>query len=415
MTTSGKDVVTIDLASYAVTPLFRDKLRKPLGLGADDNGNVYVGDGELHQVIGYSPEGKCIATLGKPGRREVGPFDANDLQDPYGVEVDSRGRVWVMENSDWPKRVSVWDPSSGKCLKSVYGPTQYGGGGCMDPADEGRLFYKGLEFRRDAATGRVTPTNLYYRPDSKRYARFPADDYPEYAFRSRGKLWFTSFMWPHGHPTLVLWQYKTDHAQPVAAMGAAVALRETFGRPAAVKGDNKDWRDTSFLKDIVPGYQEDQKLFTWTDTNDDGQVQPAELTFGRLEVEGKLVGSVGAGWNWRMNEQFQASCNAEGGHMVFFTPKGFTPQGYPLYDVPAKTVPGYGEAHMPDSKGNSIVLGGPLTCVQPDGKVRWRYRNDWPGLHAGHATTARGDEPGVLIAPTRIWGIADVGARLARW
>jgi len=412
VTTSGKDVVTIDLADYTIMPLFKDKLVKPLGLGVDAQGNVYVGDGEGHQVFGFSSVGERIATLGKPGRREVGLFDENDLQDPYGVEVDMRGRVWVMENSDWPKRVSVWDPATGKCIKSVYGPAQYGGGGCIDPADDTRLFYKGMEFRRDAATGKVTPVNLYYRPESKAFARFPDNDYPEYAFRSQGKLWFTSFMWPHGHPTLVLWQYQKDHAVPVAAMGGAVALRETFGLAPASKGDSKAWRDTSFLKDIVPGYDEDRKVFTWTDLNDDARVQPEELKFGKLEAGGRLAGSVGAGWNWRMNDKFETSCNAEGGFMVFFKPKGFTRQGYPLYDVPTDVVRGSGEAHMPDSKGNSIVLGGPLTCVQPDGTVRWRYRNEWPGLHAGHNTTARGDEAGVLIAPTRIWGIVDASAAL---
>lgn len=412
VTTSGKDVVTIDLADLSVAPLFEGQLTRPLGLGVDPKGNVYVGDGESHQVFGYSPAGERIATLGKPGRREVGPFDEDDLQDPYGVEVDARGRVWVMEHSDWPKRVSVWDPATGRCVKSVYGPTQYGGGGCLDPADDTRLFYKGMELRRDPATGEITPVNLYYRPDSEAFARFPETDYPEYAFRSRGKLWFTSFMWPHGHPTLVLWQYRGDHAVPVAAMGGAVALRETFGLEPASKGDRRAWRDTSFLEGIVPGYDQDRKIFTWTDRSDDARVQPDELRFGKLEAGGRLVESVGAGWNWRMNDRFETSCNAEGGYMIFFRPRGFTPEGYPLYDVPTEVVRGSGEAHMPDSKGHSIVLGGPLTCVQPDGTVRWRYRSDWPGLHAGHRTTARGDEPGVLIAPTRIWGIVDASPSL---
>ena len=64
-------------------------------------------------------------------------------------------------------------------------------------------------------------------------------------------------------------------------------------------------------------------------------------------------------------------------------------------------MPGSGEGLITDSQNNAIILGGPLTCVTPEGKIKWTYRNQWPGLHAGHATTARGDEPGVLIAPTR--------------
>jgi hypothetical protein len=409
VTTSGQDIVTIDLATYAVRTLVAGKLRHPLGLGVDAQGNVYVGEGApLHQVIGYAPTGAVIATLGKPGRREIGPFDPQNLEEPYGVEVGPDGRVWVMEHTDYPKRVSLWDPKSGKCVKAIYGPTQYGGGGSIDPADENRLFYKGMEFRRDPKTGAVTPVNLLYRPDSARFARFSENDYPCYAFRSEGKLWFTSFMWPHGHPTLVLWQHKGDHVMPVAAMGSAFALRRAFGEPEGGKGD----RSTDFLTKYVPGYAPEQKYFTWTDLNDDGHLQPAELKFGKLEFNGRQLAGASAGWNWRMNAQFTAVANAGDGRILFFPPTGRSPHGYPRYDVPTTTVPGSGEALMPDGQGNAIVLGGPMTSVAPDGTIRWRYRNDWPGLHAGHLTTARGDEPGVLIAPTRIWGIVPVNTTL---
>ena len=59
-----------------------------------------------------------------------------------------------------------------------------------------------------------------------------------------------------------------------------------------------------------------------------------------------------------------------------------------------------------DSAGRVVALGVPVTSIASDGSENWTYRNEWPGLHAGHRTTARGDEPGVLIAPTRIWGMA---------
>ncbi len=419
-TTSGRDIVAIDTNDLTATPLLVGKLRNPQGLGVDDEGNFHVGEGEpLHQVLVYSPAGELLGTLGKPGRREVGRFDEHDLEAPYGVEVAADGRVWVMEHTDYVKRVSLWDWRTGRCVKSVLGPTQYGGGGCIDPEDENRLFYKGLEFRRDPASGEVALVNLIYRPDSARYARFTDSNYPCYAFRtpgkswfSRSRLWFTSFMWPHGHPSLVLWQHKGEHVMPVAAVGSAIALRQAFGEPPPKKGDRQDGEDTSFLLRHVPGYEVDQKFFTWTDLNDDGQVQPEELKFGRLMEQGRLLTAASAGWNWRMNANFVAAANAGQGRLVFFVPSGFSRHGYPLYELPTSTVPGSGEALMPDRQGNAIVLGGPLTSVAPDGTVRWRYRNDWPGLHAGHRTTARGDEPGVLIAPTRIWGMVPVNRSL---
>jgi hypothetical protein len=420
VTTSGKDIVTLDLATYAVQTLIAGQLRHPLGLGVDAQGNLYVGEGEpLHQVFGYAPDGRVIATLGKPGKRAVGPFDSDDLEEPYGVEVGPDGRVWVMEHTDYARRVSLWDPRTGHCVKSIYGPTQYGGDGCLDPADDSCLFYKGMEFRRDPKTGASTPVNLLYRPDSPRLARFSEANYPSYAFRTpgwlglgRGDLWFTSFMPPHGHGCLVLWKYAGDHVRPVAALGSAAALHEAFGLPPPDRRDSKAREDTSFLTNFVAGYRPDQKFFTWTDLSDDGQIQPGELKFGKLEDNGQLLTSAYAGWNWRMNASFVAAANAGRDRVVFFVPGGRTSRGYPLYDVPTNTVPGHGEALMPDAAGNAIVLGGPLTSVGPDGTVRWRYRNDWPGLHAGHNTTARGDEPGVLIAPTRIWGIVPVNRTL---
>ncbi|MDX9866756.1 MAG: hypothetical protein RBT78_02410 [Kiritimatiellia bacterium] len=421
VTTSGKDLVTLDLATCAVEPLVSGRLRNPLGLGVDAQGNLFVGEGEpLHQVFGYAPDGRVIATLGKPGRRETGPFDVDNLEEPYGVEVGPDGRVWVMEHTHFTKRVSLWDPKTQRCVKAVYGPTQYGGDGCIDPADENRLFYKGMEFRRDPKSGTVTPVKLLYRPDTARLARFAEGDYPSYAFRARGggwfareRLWFTSYMHPHGHPSLVLWQDKGDHVQPVAALGSAFALRAAFGEPEVNRRqDRQAWSDPSFLTNHVAGYSPDRRFFTWTDLNDDGNVQPAELKFGKLEYEGKLLNGASAGWTWRMNRAFETAANAGEGRMVFFRPSGFSRHGYPLYDVPAETFAGSGESLMPDGGGNAIVLGGPLTSVAPDGTVRWRYRNDWPGLHAGHRTTARGDEPGVLIAPTRIWGIVPVNREL---
>lgn len=424
VTTSGKGIVTIDLSTYAVETLVAGKLRNPLGLGVDAQGNLFVGEGEpLHQVIGYAPDGQVIATLGKPGRRAVGAFDNNNLEAPYGVEVAADGRVWVMENTDFTRRVSLWDPVTMQCVKAVYGPTQYGGDGCIDPADENRLFYKGHEFQRDPKSGAITLVNLIYRPDSPRFAKFSEGDFPTYAFRAKGgqglsrlfageKLWFTSFGPPHGHPSLVLWQHKGDHVQPVAALGSAFALRAAFNEPPVDRQDGKAWSDPSFLTNHVAGYAPDQRFFTWTDLNDDGNIQPDELKFGKLEYEGHLLNGASAGWNWRMNNWFVAAANAGEGRMVFFTPKGVSRHGYPLYDVPTQTFAGSGEAFMPDSQGNAIVLGGPLTSVALDGSVRWRYRNDWPGLHAGHRTTARGDEPGVLIAPTRIWGIVPVNRTL---
>ena len=413
VSTSEQDVITIDLDTYKVETLFAGILNNPLGLGVHPDGKlIFIGEGEpAHQVTGYDLKGNVVVRFGKSGKRRIGPFDEQDLEAPSGVEVDANGYVWIMEYTHYPKRVSIWDAGTGKCVNHVLGPTPYGGGGSIDPENENILFHRGLEFKRDPGTEKITLVNLIYRPDAPEFAHFSEDDYPCYAFRtpdptgkSGSRLWFTSHMWPHQHPSLVLWEYKKDRVQPVAAVGSAIALRQPLGEPAPRKG-HADWYDTSPLQKHISDYDPDDKFFTWTDLNDDGYVQASELHFGKLEHNGTLLREASAGWNWRMNPSFEAAANAGAERIVYFRPYGFSAHGYPLYKVPVNTLPGRSESLMPDGKGNIIQL---LSSTSPDGRVRWRYRNEWPGLHAGHHTTARGDEPGVVIAPCRIWGVVPV-------
>ena len=390
LTTSGADVVTIDLKTFAVEKLFATGIdAKILGCGVGDDGTIWVGAGEpLHQVFGFDARGRRVQTLGKPGKRRVGRWDNDDLEEPAGVEVDAKGRVWVAEHTQWEKRVSVWDPKTARCVRQVLGPTQYGGDGCIDPEDETRLFYRGLEMKRDLRTGEVTPVNLVYRPDDPSLPRLSDGDYPSYCFRAEGKLWFTSYQPPHGHPQCVLWQHQGDRVRPVAAVGAVRGI--TNAVPSLV---------------AAPG-----TLYAWTDLNADGKIDADEVKTRVLTVDGKPIPGLGVGWNWRMNERFELACMTDiyqKGRMVYFRPTGRTPQGYPVYDVPAETKPGLLQTQgvQTDAKGNVIALGKTVSSLTPEGVERWRYRNQWPGLHAGHATTAAGNEPGVLIAPTRMWGV----------
>lgn len=400
LTTSGNDVMSIDVETFAVKKLFSTGLEaKLLGCCVGGDGTIWIGAGEpLHQVFGFDATGRCLKTLGKPGRRMLGPWDNDNLEEPAGVEVDAKGRVWVTEHTHWEKRVSVWDPETGRCLKQVLGPTQYGGDGCIDPEDETRLFYRGLEMRRDPNTGEVTPVNLIYRPDAPLCAAFAGGDYPSYCFRADGKLWFTSFQPPHQHPNCVLWQYKTDRVVPVAAVGV-------------VKGFKNGLGETGGLTNSVPAIVAERgMLFAWTDLNDDGRISADEVKTRVLQFNDKPIPGLGIGWNWRMNEKFELACTTDlyqSGRMVYFHPVGRSANGYPIYDIPPETKPGIlcAQGAMTDSKGNVVILGQSVVSLTPDGVERWRYRNDWPGLHAGHKTTAAGNEPGVLIAPTRVWGI----------
>jgi hypothetical protein len=407
---SGSRVVLVNRETFETKPVVTG-LTNPLGLGIDPQGSFYVGEMDpLHQVKVFSPDGKLLRTIGKPGRHIVGPFDPDNLESPSGIEVDAQGNVWVCELNENLKRTSVWD-AQGHCINQVLGPPVYGGGGEIDPADENHFFYRGQEFRRDPTTGEIRLTHVLWRSDDKTYDQFGS--YPSYPFRrsvprlarptvltwlvkpASLQLFFTSFQgWADGANT-TLWVHDRDRVRPVAAIGTTPDwLRQRLGKPKL---------DPKKPEDVV---------FAWTDLNGDGKAQPNEVKTGSITLNGKPWDRVGCTWQFRMNENFEAAASdgqygAAG--IAFFRVERLTRQGYPVYTLPTefKPIPGLthaSDAVFTDRQGNAISLDEYILSMAPDGKINWRYKSRWPGLHAGHNTTAAGDEPGVVIAPTRFLG-----------
>ncbi|NQT18899.1 MAG: hypothetical protein HQ592_04280, partial [Planctomycetes bacterium] len=113
-------------------------LQNAAGVAVDDNGRIYVSVQDPdHQVKIFSPDGRPAGEIGrKGGRPEMGPWVRNAMRKPVGVVVDKAGKLWVMETTSNPKRISVWDAKSGKFLKELFGPTHYGAsGGAINPRD----------------------------------------------------------------------------------------------------------------------------------------------------------------------------------------------------------------------------------------------------------------------------------------
>ena len=144
-------------------------LQDPQRVTLDAQGNIYVSDwGGSHQVKAFSPAGKLLRAIGRPGKPRPGPYDPLHMNHPSGVTVDGRGRLWVAENDFAPKRLSVWT-REGKLASAYYGPSQYGGGGELDPRDKNRFYYGGegggLLFARDEKSGADRLVSVYSRSD----------------------------------------------------------------------------------------------------------------------------------------------------------------------------------------------------------------------------------------------------------
>lgn len=178
-------------------------------------------------------------------------MDTSRLEDVTALAVDWNVHVWATEAHYWPKRVSVWN-YDGTFLKEFTGPTEYGGGGCLDPSDKRRLFYGPLEFELDWATGKTHLKNLTSLDGAD------TGDVPRIV---NGQLYLVNTR-PTNNPNYGLYKHEGDHVRIVACVGIAGYCKPMLD-PKLVK---------AFGGKTLIDYQ-----CVWSDLNGDEQVQPEEV------------------------------------------------------------------------------------------------------------------------------------------
>ena len=143
---AGKAVLAVDVESGAAQPL-ESGLNAANALAVDAEGRIYVG-GDENQVKVFDAAGKSLLAIGaKGGRQTPGVWQADGMAKIAGLTADADGKLWVMESTENPKRVSVWEAKSGKLLKQLFGPTHYGAsGGAVNPLDPDLMVGEGCEY-----------------------------------------------------------------------------------------------------------------------------------------------------------------------------------------------------------------------------------------------------------------------------
>ncbi len=391
-------------------------LQDPQGLALDDAGNIYVSErGASHQVKVFDASGKLRRAIGHAGAPVAGKYDAEHMNNPRGLTIDSLGHLWVAEEDYQPKRVSVWDAPSGKLLHAFYGPSSYGGGGTLDPRDRTRFYYTGMEFKIDWKSGENHPVNIFSRPGANDLPMpdgFGVNNKPETPLYADNRQYMTNCY--NSNPTngasiALLWMMKNDVAVPVAAMGMANDW-------SVFKDIRQNPQKTAFAALLPPGVDPARGVwdghalfFIWQDKNGDGQIQPDEVTFRKLDkgpCDGVTV----------MPDLSFLATNLNG-QTERFRPQGFLPGGVPEYSN-AGEVLATGAQHPTTSGGGQTLLSNDdwtILTVAPQpfsalgmggvksGVPLWTYPSLWPGLHASHeAPTA--DEPGEVLGTTRLLG-----------
>jgi Protein of unknown function (DUF4038)/Putative collagen-binding domain of a collagenase len=272
-------------------------LEDPRRLIVDEKGDLLVADwGRSHQVKVFSPEGKPVRAIGKPGGPQLGRYDERRMSQPSGMAIDGCGRLWVAEAEPFPKRLSLWK-KDGAFVRAWYGPPKYGGGGAVDPHDKTRLFYAesdrdgGIEFALDWEKGESEVRSIYWRPEM--FQETISGPAPERAISRGGWTYLTNCFngqLRHNQDRGVgIWRLDDDHvARPVAMIGNAWDLNHSvWGWPM---------RNKNAINALWSGKDPARILFAWCDDNDDHIAQPNEVRWletTRKNARGETLADIG--------------------------------------------------------------------------------------------------------------------------
>jgi hypothetical protein len=194
--------------------------------------------------------------------------------------------------------------------------------------------------------------------------------------------------------------------------------------------DGRKWRSAAHTgvvllgKDALPKYQHpcfaghDRQRYAWADENGDGLVQPAEMHFATIEIDGKPVDLRSFYWGQLPGPEGTITHLVAGRQeLVQFPVAGFTRAGAPRYDLtrpriirPDRPVigAGNGEGQVIGGAGGRVYLNqNPLIMVEPNGHVVGGYPNPHTSVHGSHS--AKAARPGYLIGPSSFLGVIQVG------
>jgi hypothetical protein len=380
-------------------------LTDPAGLTLDADGNLYISDrGASHQVKVFSPGGKPLRTIGHAGPPQAGPYDPLHMNNPRGLAIDSNRHLWVAEEDFQPKRVSVWT-LDGTLLKAFYGPPEYGGGGALDPQDKTRFYYHNMEFKLDWKTGANSITSILYRP-AKNDLQPPPNGNPVNVLYSNGHRYFTNSFLGHGTNGVTVGMLYLDEGGVV--------------RPIAALGRANDWPifQSDIFKSHLPPHAdltskgpEQRILFSWSDINGNGMVDPEEVTFRKA-----YTGAITIASDPKFSGPVMLDAVVDDKAMRY-APTRVTPAGIPFYDLNEGTVVVDGAQKTAGDGGGQMLVSPQAivltTAPKPFAREgvggvdsqdhRWSYPSLWPGLHPAHNAPVA-DHPGELIGGTRLLG-----------
>ena len=403
-----------------------------LAVGAD--GSFYVLDsGPDAQVKKFTADGRLAVTFGKKGGRpSQGHFEKDGIYAGSSVAVDAKGCVWVTENSNRPRRLSVWNPD-GSFARDYVGTTGYCASNTfLHDSDPEIAYAEGNEIRFEGKRGwRVS--ELIQTPDAGLVGSERGDPPPR--LDGNGHMFFSSASGTRREYLVSGGDYgcafvicmrdgNSGSWKTVAAIADIANVQQGFGgeyNAQIVKHAKGQFADC-----------DPADVLAWTDLNGDELVQRAECTIfparektpvgTRCEFGKPGVPCMdGKGWYRRANPDdlsiFAAALRGEKGTWRI-RPASYTKDGAPIYTknswsrVPladewslmeSTPVPGSDKviafAHRNVSGKESVWI---LGFDAKTGRELWKYPSRYHSVHGSHDSPMA--QPGLLIGCLRICG-----------
>jgi len=237
-------------------------IEMPSGISVAADGTIYVSNqGKLQDIAVLDATGKLLRRIGKAGGRPaVGKYDPSGLYEPGGLALDARGRLWVAEHADSPKRVSVWNAATGAFEKEYFGGCSYFAYAFINPAVPDEIYCHNVLWRVDWEKNTTTPISTIWRKTAP-------DMIPEY-LPDGGHGMFHSITAANGR------QYAIGGAPGMYVVSRRVG--NEFKPFMAAFSVNRSW---SLSREIgIPAIDAlGNGSYFWQDVNDDGCVQPGEI------------------------------------------------------------------------------------------------------------------------------------------
>lgn len=401
---SGRQVrryaVALEKAQLHGCDMTLSGLEDPQRVALDTSGNLYVADwGHDNQVKLFTAQGQFIRAIGKPSSGSpLGKYDEQTFSHPCGMTLDASGRLWVTEAENAPRRLSVWNSRTGALERAIYGPSQYGGGGKIDPDDPTRLYMDaawssaGVTWQLDWKAGVAKPLAVYWRSDNPKVEAMPPT-MPETLFRRDGFRFlvnsYNDFLRYNQDRGIGIWRLDADEiARPVAIIGnAADLVNQTWGLPL---------RHRDAITALWKGLDPTTVMYVWTDKNNDQIAEPDEIQFRQipLPTDGMPFKDVGLGAQILPDLSFVTTWG------IHIAPPRLDSRGIPTYDL--NKVDALGDSALYSERvpaGDQVIytrigaLG--ITGSRADGSGFWAYQSTEGGQRV----------PGQLTEPTRLMGL----------